>query len=61
MSLILLGRAEQAKSIISPFSFGEQFLKLNHEPLLAYSRAASNLELARMQWELFDMPESTDN
>ena len=61
VSLILLGRTEQAKSIISPFSFGEQFLKLNHEPLLAYSRAASNLELARMQWEFFDMPESTDN
>ncbi len=61
VSLILSGRTEQAKSIILPFSFGEQFLNLNHEPLLAYSQAVSNSELARMQWDFFDMPELTDD
>ena len=61
VSLVLCGRIEQAKSIISPFGFGEQFLSLNHEPLLAYSQATSNEELALMQWEFFDMPESTDD
>ena len=61
VSLILLGRWEQARSIIRPFGFGDQFLSLNHEPLKAYSLARTNSELAQMQWEFFDMPDSTDD
>ena len=54
--LILLGEKEQAKNILAPFRFGEQFLKLNAEPLAAYSIAKSNEELVDIQWEFFDRP-----
>ncbi len=54
--LILLGENDQARDILEPFRFGEQFLKLNAEPLEAYSRAKSNEELVEIQWEFFDKP-----
>ena len=34
--LILLDKEEQARGILKPFSWGEQFLILNAEPLAAY-------------------------
>jgi ribosome biogenesis protein Tsr3 len=43
------------------FPFGNEFLKLNHQPLLAYSEAESNAELAAIQWEFFDAPDSTND
>ncbi len=60
LSLILIDRWEQARDIMKPFRFGETFFQLNAEPLEAYSSARSNSELAMVQWEYFDMPESSD-
>ena len=54
--LILLGEKEQANNILEPFRFGDEFLKLNAEPLDAYSNAKSNEELVDIQWEFFDKP-----
>ena len=56
VSLILLGRRDQAEDILRPFSFGEQFLTLNRKPLEAYEEATSNAELVELQWEFFDKP-----
>ena len=56
VSLILLGRREQAEEILRPFAFGEQFLTLNRKPLSAYEGASSNAELVEIQWEYFDEP-----
>ena len=56
VSLILLGRREQAEDILRPFSFGEQFLTLNRKPLEAYEEASSNAELVELQWDFFDEP-----
>lgn len=60
-SLIIAGRLEQGRQIIEPFTFGQEFLNLNSKPLDAYSNAKSNAELAALQWEFFDEPDSTDN
>ncbi len=57
VSLKLLGRNEQVKTILSPFRFGEQFLSLNAEPLKAYAQAKSNEEIVQLQWEFFDRPD----
>ncbi len=55
--LCLVDRWEQAERVLSPFRFGEEFLRLNYEPLTAYSKANSNAELVELQWEFFDRPE----
>ncbi len=55
--LILLNEWEQAKDILRPFKFGDEFLNLNKEPLEAYSEAKSNAELIEIQWEFFDKPQ----
>lgn len=60
-SLIISGRWDQGRRIISPFPFGEEFLNLNESPLEAYSKARSNSELADLQWEFFDEPFSSDD
>ena len=54
--LVLLGRMEQAKEVLSPFSWGEQFFTLNHEPLEAYRNSTTREELVSLQWEFFDRP-----
>ena len=56
VSLILLNRWEQAKKVLKPFKFCDEFFRLNNEPLQAYSQAVSNTELAELQWEFFDKP-----
>ena len=56
MCLILLNEWDQARAILKPFKFGDEFLKLNKEPLEAYSEAKSNSELIDIQWEFFDKP-----
>lgn len=55
--LILIGRWDQAREILKPFKFGDQFLQLNREPLLAYAEANTNQELVDIQWEFFDKPD----
>jgi pre-rRNA-processing protein TSR3 len=55
--LILLNKEEQARNILRPFAWGEQFLILNAEPLAAYKDAESREQLIELQWEFFDKPE----
>ena len=55
--LMLLGKEEQARRILKPFSWGEQFLILNAEPLKAYQDAKSREEIIDLQWEFFEKPE----
>jgi pre-rRNA-processing protein TSR3 len=56
MCLILLDKEEQARRILAPFSWGEQFLLLNAEPLNAYKNAETREQLVELQWEFFDKP-----
>ena len=56
-SLWLLGYPEQAKTLLASFSWGEQFITLNQEPLEAYASAESSEELVRMQLEFFELPD----
>ena len=55
--LMLLGKDDQASRILKPFSWGEQFLILNAEPLKAYKDAESREEIVDLQWEFFEKPE----
>ena len=52
-----LGQDDQAKRILAPFAWGEQFLLLNAEPLSAYKNAQSRDEMVDIQWEFFEKPE----
>ena len=54
--LTIFDRWDQARKIMSPFKFGDEFFSLNQLPLEAYSQAKSNTELAEIQWEFFDKP-----
>ena len=60
-SLFVLGHFKQARQVLRPFKFGEQFFTLNKEPLEAYSGAETNQQLADLQWEFFDKPEDSTN
>ena len=55
-SLYLVGKEKQARSLLSPFRWGEQFFILNKEPLEAYRDAESSSELVDLQFEFFDIP-----
>ena len=57
VSLIIFEQWEQARSILQPFKFGDEFFNLNRLPLEAYSQAKTNAELAELQWEFFDKPD----
>lgn len=57
MCLVLMNHDEQAQRVLAPFSWGEQFLLLNAEPLSAYKNAKSREELIDLQWEFFDKPD----
>jgi rRNA small subunit aminocarboxypropyltransferase len=48
-ALYIVGLGDQARSILSRFSFGEQFLLLNQEPLERYSQAATSAEVVAIQ------------
>ncbi|UCD91623.1 MAG: DUF367 family protein [Methanobacteriota archaeon] len=50
-ALHILGEAEQAETILSKFSWGEQFLKLNKEPLDEYAKAKTSKEVVKAQEE----------
>jgi len=48
-TLYIVGFMEQAKALLSKFSFGEQFLLLNQEPLERYSQARTSAEVVAIQ------------
>ena len=50
-SLYIMGFREQAVRALSKFSWGEQFLKLNQEPLDRYSEVETSAEVVRIQME----------
>ena len=54
--LTIFDRWDQAKNILKPFKFGDEFFRLNELPLDAYSKAKTNQELAEVQWAFFDKP-----
>ena len=53
-ALLLLGEETQANEVLAAITWGEQFLKLNREPLEAYCQATSSEELVQLQFEFFD-------
>ncbi|MGB0628171.1 MAG: DUF367 family protein [Candidatus Thalassarchaeaceae archaeon] len=57
-SLYIVGRKDQAISLLTPFKFGDAFLDLNRQLLEAYSSCNSQTEVEEMQWEFFDRPSS---
>ncbi|MFW6141083.1 MAG: DUF367 family protein [Candidatus Saliniplasma sp.] len=50
-SLYILGEEDQAKEILSKFNWGEQFLKLNKEPLNEYQNAENSKDVVKAQSE----------
>ena len=60
-SLYLVGREEQARDLLSSFRWGEQFFKLNKEPLEAYSEAKTSQELVDLQFEFFDIEDDSND
>jgi pre-rRNA-processing protein TSR3 len=58
-SLYIMGYKEQAAQALSKFAWGEQFLKLNHEPLERYSEVETSAEVVRIQME-YVPPERED-
>ncbi len=50
-ALYILGEVKQAEFILGKFGWGETFLKLNMEPLEAYSKAKDSGEVVKIQGE----------
>lgn len=48
-ALVIFGREGQAKLILGKFSWGEQFLKLNREPLSEYEKARTSADVVAAQ------------
>ncbi len=48
-ALFIMGFEEEARSLLSKFSFGEQFLVLNKEPLERYAAARTSAEVVAIQ------------
>lgn len=48
-ALYILGEREQARLILSKFTWGEQFLKLNKEPLEDYAKAKTSKDVVEAQ------------
>ncbi len=48
-ALIILGEKNQAELVLSKFAWGEQFLKLNAEPLEDYANANNSREIVEAQ------------
>ncbi len=48
-TLYILGEKEQAHSILSKFTWGEQFIVLNQEPLDRYSECETSAEVVEVQ------------
>jgi len=54
-ALYILGRPEQATSILSKFGWGHTFLELNREPLEEYARARNSNEVISIQKEYLEL------
>lgn len=50
-ALYIMGEEEQARDALARFSWGEQFLLLNREPLERYAKAATSAEVVAVQSE----------
>tara|TARA_B100000902_G_scaffold278175_1_gene264038 strand:- start:351 stop:881 length:531 start_codon:yes stop_codon:yes gene_type:complete len=50
----IMGRMDQAKRMLRPFRFGEEFLQLNAEPIATYQACTTNAELVESQWLFFN-------
>ncbi|MFQ6060426.1 MAG: DUF367 family protein [Thermoplasmata archaeon] len=50
-ALYILGEKKRASLLLSKFSWGEQFLKLNKEPLDEYAKAKNSREIVEIQRE----------
>ncbi len=50
-ALYILGEVNQAETVLGKFSWGEQFLKLNREPLEEYAKARTSREVVKAQEE----------
>ncbi len=48
-ALIIVGHEDEARGILSKFAWGEQFVRLNREPLEAYRSARSSAEVVAAQ------------
>jgi pre-rRNA-processing protein TSR3 len=48
-ALFILGEQEQCQDILGRFKWGNEFLRLNHEMLLAYSEAKDSREVIVLQ------------
>ncbi|CAI8159568.1 MAG: Uncharacterised protein [Methanobacteriota archaeon] len=55
----IMGRMEQAKRILKPFRFGQQFLELNAEPIATYQSCKTNAEVIEAQWIFFNQEINT--
>lgn len=53
-ALFIIGEKEQSQNILSKFKWGDEFLRLNEDRLLAYSEAEDSREVVEMQ-KLFMM------
>ena len=50
-ALFIFGHGDRAQTILAKFAWGEQFIKLNREPLLTYARARSSADVVTAQGE----------
>lgn len=48
-ALFILGEKEQAQSLLDKFNWGDEFMRLNADMLLAYSTAKDSTEVVEMQ------------
>jgi pre-rRNA-processing protein TSR3 len=50
-ALYVMGYQDQAREVLAKFTWGEQFIKLNQEPLDRYSGVETSAEVVRIQME----------
>lgn len=53
-ALVILGEAEHAQLLLGKFKWGDTFLRLNEEMLLAYSGARDSTEVVELQKEFME-------
>ena len=53
-ALVILGEHEHAESLLEKFNWGAEFLRLNEEMLLAYSKAKDSTEVVALQTEFME-------
>lgn len=58
-ALHILGKRELAREVLEPFKWGRVFLRLNHEPLEAYARAADSSEVVKLQQRFMPRTENS--